>query len=63
MTKNLDVSDKRTLSDAMQSKQFPSGECIIKYGDIGDFYFVLAQGKVNIKVYEPGTSPTDPDLD
>lgn len=47
----------------MQMKQFRSGECIIKYGDIGDFYFILAQGKVNVKVYEPGTSPTDPDLE
>ena len=33
------------------------------YGDIGDKYYILATGEVTVKVYEPGTSPSDPCLE
>jgi len=29
---------------------------------MGSEYFVLAQGKVRVTVYKPGTNPADPDL-
>lgn len=35
---------------------------IIKYGDVGDKYFVLARGEVIVQVYEPGTAADDPNL-
>jgi hypothetical protein len=36
---------------------------IIKYGDVGDKYFVLASGTVKVIVYEPGTAADDPELE
>lgn len=47
----------------MYQQHFNHEQEIIKYGDIGDKYFVLSQGTVKVKVYEPGTSPFDPQLE
>lgn len=44
----------------MYNQHFTAGQCIIQYGEIGDQYYILSKGKVQVKVYEPGTSPTDP---
>lgn len=60
LTKNLEVKELRTLSDAMFSRKFGAGEAIIRYGDIGSEYFVLAKGSVRVTVYKPGTNPFDP---
>lgn len=63
LTKNLTDNDRLTLANAMKQQNFGNGELIIKYGAIGDKYFVLSQGTVKVKVYEPGTSSTDPNLE
>jgi hypothetical protein len=36
---------------------------IIKYGDIGQEYFILDKGKVEVLVYKDGTDPNDPMLE
>ncbi len=56
------MKDHITLADAMFKKHFESGHDIIRYGDEGYEYFILATGKVKITVYVPGTSPFDPKL-
>lgn len=47
----------------MYQKSYQQGQCIIKYGDIGDKYYILSNGTVQVKVYEPGTCPNAPDLE
>ena len=46
----------------MFSRNFKAGESIIRYGDMGTEYFVLAKGKVNVTVYQPGTNPFDANI-
>lgn len=41
-------------------KKLSEGEPVIRYGDIGDKYYILKSGIVFVKVYEPGTDPNDP---
>jgi hypothetical protein len=36
---------------------------IIKYGDVGKEYFVLAKGDVKVTVYNKDVKPDDPDLE
>lgn len=47
----------------MTKQTFKEGELIIKYGDIGFNYFVLAKGNVKVTVYKKGTDPKDPNID
>jgi len=47
----------------MTKKVFKEGELIIKYGDIGCSYFVLAKGNVKVTVYNKGTDVKDVDKD
>ena len=47
----------------MTKKTFKEGELIIKYGDIGFSYYILAKGKVKVTVYNKGTDPNDPSID
>jgi CRP-like cAMP-binding protein len=47
----------------MQQRSYKDGEFVIKYGDVGNEYFILDQGQVDIVVYKEGTSPTDPELE
>jgi len=46
----------------MFSRKYKKGDVIIKYGDMGTDYFVLTEGKVEVTVYTPGTSASDPKL-
>lgn len=46
LTKSLDETQLKSLADAMDKRSFKSGDAIIKYGDIGSEYFVLASGSV-----------------
>lgn len=46
----------------MFSRNFTAGQSIIRYGEMGSEYFVLAKGKVSVTVYKPGTNPNDPNL-
>lgn len=42
---------------------YKESEVITRFGDIGDKYFILAEGTVKVKVYEPGANPFAPDLE
>ena len=47
----------------MFKRQFKRGEVIIRYGDVGNEYFVLYWGTCKVTVYLPGTSPSAIDLE
>lgn len=63
LTKNIDEKEHKTLANAMFQKKFQAGDPIIKYGDIGAEYYVLASGTVKVTVYQPGTNPFDPNIE
>ena len=46
----------------MYKKNIANGENIIKYGDIGEEYYVLSKGKCEVTVYISGTDPADKQL-
>ena len=60
LTKNIDPKNHIVLAKAMFSKKFKVDEVIIRYGNMGADYFVLAKGKVRVTVYHKGTDPNDP---
>lgn len=60
LTKNLNEDEITRLAQAMTKKTFKQGELIIKYGDIGFNYYILAKGNVKVTVYNKGTDPNDP---
>ena len=60
LTKNLTDEEITRLAQAMTKKSFKEGELIIKYGDIGLIYYILAKGNVKVIVYDAGTDPNDP---
>ena len=47
------------LAGVMQYETFRKSDTIIKYGDQGDKYYLLAKGSVKVVVYEQGTDPND----
>lgn len=47
----------------MKPRIYEKGQLIIKYGDVGHEYFVLAQGSVQVLVYQRDADPADPDLE
>lgn len=62
LTKNIDPKNHLVLAQAMFSRNFNQGQVIIRYGEMGSEYFVLASGKVKVTVYKSGTDPFDPHL-
>jgi len=46
----------------MQQRSYKDGELVIKYGDVGNEYFIFDKGLMDIIVYKEGTSPKDPEL-
>ena len=44
----------------MFAKSYRLDDVIIRYGDMGHEYYVLAKGTVKVTVYHPGTNPFDP---
>lgn len=52
LTKNLNEEEISCLAQAMTKKTFDKGELIIKYGDMGMSYYVLAKGNVKVTVYK-----------
>ena len=62
LTKSIDPKNHILLAKAMYSRAFKAEEVIIRYGDMGADYFVLAKGQVRVTVYKPQTDPNDPEL-
>ena len=46
----------------MFSRNFSKNQAIIRYGEMGSEYFVLARGRVRVTVYKPCSDPKDPKL-
>ena len=46
----------------MFSRNFNANQPIIRYGEMGSEYFVLASGRVRVTVYKQGTDPKAPNL-
>lgn len=44
LTKNIDPKNHVVLAKAMFSRNFVRGQNIIRYGELGSEYFVLARG-------------------
>ena len=63
LTKNIDAGQHNVLANAMQKKKIKSGEIIIRYGDLGQEYYVLFQGTCQVSVYKAGANPNDPNLE
>ena len=59
LTKHIDPSQHVVLANAMFKKEFEKGKDIIRYGDIGYEYYVLARGSCQVTVYIEGTDPSD----
>ena len=51
-----------TLAKAMFKKNSSKSRSIIKYGDVGDEYYVLANGQVKVTVYVEDADPNDLNL-
>lgn len=62
LTQKLEQKDIEKIAGAMKAKEFKEGDVIIKYGDVGQEYFILAEGNVQVFVYRKDTSPDDPEL-
>ena len=62
LTRHIDQSQHIVLANAMFKTDVKEGNDIIKYGDIGDKYYVLARGSCRVTVYHKDTNPADPDL-
>ena len=46
----------------MFKKHFTHGEDIIRFGEIGREYFILATGRVKVTLYTQDTNPFDPNI-
>ena len=62
LTKGGDPKNHTVLAQAMFSRNFKANEPIIRYGEMGSEYFVLASGRVRVTVYKTGADPKDPNL-
>ena len=51
LTKNLEGDAHEKLAQSMKPEKFEKGEVLIKYGDQGSTYFILAKGSVKVIVY------------
>ena len=63
LTKNLSTKEIRIIADAMFLKTFKKGDVIIRYGEMGEEYYVLKEGTIDVIVYKEGTKANDPELD
>ena len=63
LSKHLDASQHKVLANAMYKKYYRTGELIIRYGDMGHEYYVLAYGTCKVTVYVKGAKPDDPQLE
>jgi cAMP-dependent protein kinase regulator len=48
LTKNLSQFELKILADAMQLRFYKRNDMIIRYGDVGDEYFILDRGVIEI---------------
>ena len=63
LTKNLTHKEIKIIADAMFLKTYKAGDVIITYGEMGEEYYVLKEGTIDVIVYKEGTKPNDPELE
>ena len=63
LTANLEDHELEKITGAMKAESFKNEENIIKYGDSGRIFYILAKGTVNVHIYEEGANPDDPQLE
>lgn len=63
LTKALHSEEIEKIANSMKPQPFEAGDSIIRYGDFGQLYYILAKGQVKVKIYENGADPTDPGLE
>ncbi len=63
LTTNMNPDQLKVIADAMFLKVFKQNEVIIRYGDVGEDYYVLGEGRVQVLVYKTCTKASDPDLE
>ena len=63
LTQKLADDEISKIAGAMQPRNFKANDLIIKYGDVGKEYFVLAKGDVKVTVYNKDVKTDDPDLE
>ncbi|XP_028398414.1 cAMP-dependent protein kinase type II-alpha regulatory subunit-like isoform X2 [Dendronephthya gigantea] len=56
MLSEINMSEKMNLADALESKTYDDGECIIKQGDEAEFMYFVEKGVVSIQILQPGES-------
>lgn len=50
LLENLTEYEKMNLADALESKSFKDGECIIRQGDEADYMYFIEEGKASVKM-------------
>jgi CRP-like cAMP-binding protein len=63
LTKHLSNVEIESIAKSMQPKIFKDGDIIIRYGDTGFQYYILARGSVTVNIYEKGANPDDEKLE
>ncbi|CAB3980715.1 cAMP-dependent kinase type II regulatory subunit-like isoform X2 [Paramuricea clavata] len=56
MLSEINMSEKMNLADALASKTYDDGECIIKQDDEAEFMYFVEKGVVSIRIQQPGES-------
>jgi cAMP-dependent protein kinase regulator len=54
MLKSLDTYERMSLADALTSRTFTDGQCIIREGDEADGMYFLERGKVRVTITKDG---------
>ena len=57
LTQSLNEASLTILANAMNLRIYEPNNNIVTYGDIGEEYFILEEGKVKVQVYSEGTDP------
>jgi len=63
LIKSLSDDEVKKIAGAMKPESFKKDDTIIRYGDQGKEYYILARGCVKVILYNNGTDPKDPELE
>ena len=61
LMKGLSKEQLASVAKAMESVSYPEGEAICRQGARGDFFYIIADGKVNVHVDKSSPPYTKPD--
>lgn len=58
--RNLDEEQYKDVVDAMAEKKFNSGDEVIKQGDVGDYFYIVETGTLDVYVQRPSLNNNQP---